>query len=217
MNQSEFDGFRKLMQGVHDFYGKDLSGFALDVWWGALKNFELQTISQALSLHCQNPDTGQFCPKPADVVRMVGGTTKDAAIMAWNKIMEAVSRAGSYSSVCFDDPIINRCLLDMGGWPYLCAKQMDELPFVERNFCDRYRAYKIRGSTPGHPAYLVGLSEAQNAQGGFRSSPPMLIGNPDSARRVLLGGSEIPLIPVTVGEHVAGVTLRLVNRQPDAA
>lgn len=217
MTQSDFENFRTLMRGVHDFYGKDLSAFALDVWWSALKAYDLQVISQAMTLHCQNPDTGQFCPKPADVVRMVGGTTRDAALMAWNKVMEAVSKAGSYSSVCFDDPIINRCLLDMGGWPDLCAKQMDELPFVERNFCDRYRAYRIRGAAPGHPAYLVGLNEAMNAQKGFQSAPPMLIGNPEVARRVLTCGTDIPLIPVTVGEHVEGVTLRLVNRASDAA
>ena len=213
MRQDDFDGFKKLMRGVHDFYGKDLSSFALDVWWGALKNYELQVISQALTLHCQNPDTGQFCPKPADVVRMVGGTTKDAALMAWNKVQEGVSKAGSYSSVCFDDPIINRCLLDMGGWPDLCAKQMDELPFVERNFCDRYRAYKIRGDSPGHPPYLVGLTEAMNAQKGFQSAPPFLIGNPEQARRVLTCGANTPLIPVTLADHVEGVTLRLVNRK----
>ena len=217
MRTEDFEGFKTLMQGVHDFYGKDLSGFALDVWWGALKSYELQVIGHALSLHCQNPDTGQFCPKPADVVRMVGGTTKDAAIMAWNKVMEAVSRAGGYSSVCFDDPIINRCLLDMGGWPDLCAKQMDELPFIERNFCDRYRAYKIRGDKPGHPAYLVGLHEAMNSQKGFQSAPPMLIGNPEIARKVLTCGTDAPLIPVTIGDHVEGVTLRLVNRNSDAA
>lgn len=217
MRQDDFDGFKKLMRGVHDFYGKDLSSFALDVWWGALKNYELQVISQALTMHCQNPDTGQWCPKPADVVRMVGGTTKDAALMAWNKVQEAVSKAGAFSSVCFDDAIINRCLLDMGGWPDLCAKQMDELPFVERNFCDRYRAYKIRGDAPGHPPYLVGLHEAMNSQKGFQSAPPMLIGNPERAQIVLTCGANTPLIPVTLGEHVEGVTLRLVNRASDAA
>lgn len=217
MKASDFEDFKRLMAGVHDFYGKDLSAFALDVWWTALQAYEIRVVSAALSAHCQNPDTGQFCPKPADVVRMVGGTTKDAALMAWNKVMEAVSRAGSYRSVCFDDPIINRCLLDMGGWPQLCGKQEDELPFVERNFCDRYRAYKTHGQAPGHPAYLVGLNEAMNAQNGFRSDPPMLIGNPDFARRVLTNGSNIPLIPVTVAEHVEGVTLRLVNRGCDAA
>ena len=217
MTQTDFEDFKRLMAGVHDFYGKDLSPFALDVWWNALKNYELPVIGQALSLHCQNPDNGQFCPKPADVVRMVGGTTRDAALMAWNKVQEGVSKAGTYSSVCFDDPIINRCLLDMGGWPAQCCKTTDELPFVERNFCDRYRAYKIHGNAPGHPAYLVGLNEAQNAQKGYRSAPPMLIGSPERARLVLLGGTNVPLIPVTIADHADVIALRICDRSGEAA
>lgn len=197
MNTDDFDGFRELMRGVHDFYGKDLSSFALDVWWNALKQYDIDVIRRAMSMHCTNPDTGQFCPKPADVVRMVGGTTKDAALLAWVKVQEAVSRAGSYCSVCFDDPIINRVLLDMGGWPQHCAKRGDELPFVERNFCDRYRAYKTHGNSHGHPPYLVGLSEAQNVQSGHRSSPPVLIGNAEAARRVLVEGSKSPLLQIS--------------------
>lgn len=198
MKNSDFENFRQVMQGVHDFYGKDLSAFALDVWWQALKAYELSVISQALTLHCQNPDTGQWCPKPADVVKMVGGTTKDAAIMAWNKVMEGVSRAGRYRSVCFDDPIINRCLLEMGGWPELCAKEEKEMPFVERNFCDRYRAYRLRGENVGHPAYLVGLTESSNSQKGFCSDPPMLIGNTEAAQRVMSCGTAAPLISVVM-------------------
>lgn len=202
------------MQGVHDFYGKDVSRFALDVWWNALQQYDLDVIRRALSLHCTNPDTGQFCPKPADVVRMVGGSTKDAALMAWAKVQEAVSRVGSYQSVCFDDPIINRVISEMCGWPGLCAKTMEELPFVEKNFCERYRAYRIRGNTVEHPGYLVGISEANNAQNGFKSPPPMLVGDSESAKRVLLSGSETALIPVRIGEVTTG--LRLIQKD-DAA
>lgn len=208
MKTQDFEDFKTLLQGVYDFYGKDLSRFSLDIWWNAMRTYEMPVISRAFSMHCTNPDTGQFCPKPADVVRMVGGTTRDAALMGWNKVQEAVSRVGSYRSVCFDDPIINRILVDMGGWPGICVKQMDELPFVERNFCDRYRAYKTHGGAPGHTPYLVGLAEAQNAQGGFRSEPPMLVGNADEARRVLEGGSKTALIPVTIGDHLnSGIRL----------
>lgn len=217
MRQADFDDFAGMLAVVADYCGKPLSAGVTALYWQGLQDLDIAAVRQALNAHVQNPDTGQYMPKIADIRRMLGGTTRDAALMAWNKVMEGVSRAGSYSSVCFDDPIINRCVLDMGGWPEICAKPMDELPFVERNFCDRYRAYKTHGGAPGHPAYLVGLSEALNAQKGFRSDPPRLIGDPHLANQVMLGGSSIPLIPVTVGEHVEGVALRLVNRGSDAA
>lgn len=202
MKPDDFDRFRDLVAGVHGFYSREVSPFALDVWWNALRAYDLPVIAQAFSLHCVNPDTGQFCPKPADVVRMVGGTTRDAALMAWAKVGEAVSRAGAYRSVCFDDPIINRVLLELGGWPDLCRKPAAELPFIERAFCDRYRAYRLRGASVPHPPYLVGICEATNALRGYRSEPPMLIGSPAIAQAVLASGADVPLIPVTVAARL---------------
>lgn len=207
MQQDDFDAFSAMLTVVADYCGKPLSPGVIRLYWQGLQDLDISALRLALNAHVQNPDTGQFMPKIADIRRMLGGTTRDAALMAWVKVQEAVARAGSYRSVCFDDPIINRCLLDMGGWPELCAKSMDELPFVERNFCDRYRAYKTVNGPSGHPAYLVGLSEAANAQKGYRSEAPMLIGDATAAKRVMLGGSNIPLIPVSVGEVVSSMRL----------
>lgn len=215
MQQADFDDFSAMLTVVADYCSKQLSPGVISLYWQGLQDLDIAAVRQALNAHVQNPDTGQFMPKIADIRRMLGGTTRDAALMAWNKVQEAVGRAGSYRSVCFDDPIINRCLLDMGGWPELCAKSMDELPFVERNFCDRYRAYKTHGGSPGHPSYLVGLCEAANAQKGFKIEPPMLVGDAGAAKRVMLGGSDIPLIPATLGEHAS--QLRLVSSTAEAA
>lgn len=217
MRQDDFEAFQAMLSVVAEYCGKTLSPGVVALYWHGLQDLDLGAVRKALNAHVQNPDSGQYMPKIADVRRMLGGTTKDAAILAWNKAKEAVGRCGSYRSVCFDDPIINRVLLDMGGWPALCSKPADELPFVERNFCDRYRAYKTHGHAPGHPPYLVGLSEAANAQSGFRSEPPMLIGDEESARAVLACGSRTPLIPVTVGGHAAVAAVRLIGGRKDAA
>jgi hypothetical protein len=216
VRQDDFDDFSAMLMVIADYCGKQLSPGVISLYWQGLQDLDIDAVRKALNAHVQNPDTGQYMPKIADIRRMLGGTTRDAALMAWNKVQEAVGRAGGYRSVCFDDPIINRAVHDMGGWPEICTKGMDELPFVERNFCDRYRAYKTHGGAPGHPAYLLGLCEAQNVQGGFKSEPPMLVGDAESARRVMLGGSSIPLIPVTLSDHAASV-LRLVAGESEAA
>ncbi len=209
MQQDDFDNFRSMLEVVAEYCGKALSPGVVALYWQGLADLDILSVRKALNAHVQNPDTGQYMPKIADIRRMIGGTTRDAALMAWNKAQEAASRAGSYRSVCFDDPIINRVLLDMGGWSDHCARETEELPFVERNFCDRYRAYRTNGSDIGHPSYLIGLSEAQNARSGFRSEPPMLVGDAELARKVIACGSDIPLIPVQLGEYASGVTLRL--------
>src|SRR5260363_342723 len=65
--------FQALIQGVYDFYGKDLSRFTLSLWWCAMRPYDLAAVTDALNRHCVNPDTGQFLPKPAGGGVLAGG------------------------------------------------------------------------------------------------------------------------------------------------
>jgi len=180
--------FASLISNVYAFYRQDHSEFALSVWWEAMKPFDFEAVSDALSRHCVNPDTGQFMPKPADVVRLLRGSTQDGALVAWAKVDRAVRTVGTYRSVAFDDPAINAVLQDMGGWVALGAKTEDEWPFVAKEFENRYRGYRQRGEFD-FPKWLPGIAEAQNAQTGQRVEPPVLIGDERKAKLVLQGGS----------------------------
>ena len=108
MTQDDFEKFEDLLSGVGEIYGKTLSEFALTLWWGALKDYDLTAIRNALSRYVVNPDNGQFMPKPADVVRMIGGTSTDSAMIAWTKVDKAVRQVGTWQDVVFDDPLIHR-------------------------------------------------------------------------------------------------------------
>lgn len=188
MSPDEFKDFRELMQGVHDFYGRDVTEFALSVWWQAMRPFDLAAVRDAMSRHVVNPDAGQFMPKPADVVRMIGGRTVDAAQRAWSKVDAAVRRVGTYQSVAFDDPVIHRVIEDMGGWILLGGKSEHDWPFVAREFENRYRGYAMRNETPDYCARLVGIAESSNLRSALPVAEPVLIGDSDRARRVLLAG-----------------------------
>lgn len=188
MRVEDFDQFRELMAEVYAFYRQDLSGFVLDIWWQAMKQFDLDTLRNALGQHCMNPDTGQFCPKPADVMRMLGGTTKDAALLAWARVERAVSEHGSWATVVFDDPIIHKAIEDLGGWVQLCTQGQEEWPFVEKRFCDYYRAYRTRGVLPPYPPKLVGRTDLGNVERGLPAMQPALIGDAAKCQAVLEDG-----------------------------
>ena len=190
MRTDEFDKFHEGIVGVMSFYGRDVSQFAMDVWWNAMRPFDLPAITEAFNRHLTNPDTGQFAPKPADIVRMLGGRTQDRALVAWSKVDRAVRSVGTYASVAFDDPLIHRVLHDMGGWVGLGQKTEDEWPFVAKEFENRYRGYAMRGETPDYPQELIGIAEAYNGRKGMRSDPPRLIGDRTAAERVMSGGRD---------------------------
>lgn len=213
MQTSDFDRFAELLAGVFELYNREASPFALQVWWEAMRPYDLPAVQLAFSRHVQNPDTGQFPPKPADVIRMLGGTTQDSALRAWAKVDRAVRHVGTYASVAFDDPLIHRVLHDMGGWVGLGLKTEDEWPFVAKEFENRYRGYAMRNERPEYPPVLIGLAEADNARRGLKSDPPRLVGSAERAQQVMSGGTDRPLI----GFATATAELRLVGPREAAA
>lgn len=191
MRPGDEDEFRILLQGVHEFYGKEVSSFAASVWWQALRPFDIAAVRDALGRHVVNPDAGQWLPKPADIVRMIGGRTVDGAQRAWSKVDAAMRQIGPYRTVVFDDPRIHRVITDMGGWVALSRKDEKEWPFVAKEFETRFRGFAMRNEMPTEfPGKLVGIAEAENARSGQPIPDPVLIGDTERAQRVLQVGQE---------------------------
>lgn len=188
MTKDEAPRFRQLLVGVASFYGKEASDFQLAVWWQALSRLEFEAVQDAFNRHLLNADNGQFMPKPADIVKLIGGGTSDRALVAWSKFELAVQFVGSWETVVFDDPIIHQVVEDMGGWVELCMRDDKAWPFVKNEFVQRYRGYATR-PLKSYPAKLIGHTEAHNA-GRFDAFVPeaRYIGDREAARKVLEGG-----------------------------
>lgn len=197
MQQRDFDSFRELMQGVFALYGKDVSGPVIDIWWQAMKAYDFAAIREAMGRHAVDPDRGQFQPKPADVVRLMAGTTQDSALAAWSKVDQAVRTVGTYASVAFDDPIIHAVVADMGGWIAFGEKDDDAWPFVAKEFETRYRACKARGGSVNYSRVLRGIHDRDNGSNGYEHKEPLLIGNPEAAHAVYLAGTDKPRLTVS--------------------
>lgn len=162
---------------------------SISLYWEGLKQYDLAAIERALWAHTQNPDSGQFMPKIADVTKVLQGRTEDQAQLAWSKVDAAVRQVGIYPDVAFDDAIIYRVLLDMGGRVRICSYEEDNWPFVAKEFVTRYRGFKTSGQMPEYPCYLLGTASTHNTAEGIASAPIVrLIGNADVARQVILGG-----------------------------
>ena len=203
MQESDKREFASILQATMDVYNKDISTDVIKIWWLAMSQYPIEQIKSGLSKYITSPDCGKFPPKPADIIFMMEGNSTSAATTAWNKVMEGISRAGSYKSVCFDDPIIHLAIDDIGGWIALGESEEKELPFIQKRFEQSYRNYKTRGDIPAHKPYLIGRSEAQNNLQGYHSEPPKLIGNPQEAQLVLNNGTETPRIAITASQAVA--------------
>lgn len=209
--------FFGLIADIHSFYRKDYSTFAGGVWWSAMAPFDFAAVADALNRHCVNPDNGQFMPMPADVVRMLQGSTQDAALVAWAKLDRTVRTIGTGKSVVFEDALIHRVVAEMGGWVEFGTRTDKDWPFYKNEFVTRYRGYRGRSEVPEYPPVLIGIYESQNGTTGFAIAPPVLIGHPKQARAVMLAGSTVPLLAMQpLNVSAVASTLRLVGRRSAA-
>lgn len=192
--------FVNTLAALAEYYRRDLSEGVIALYWQGLSQYSIDEINGAIGRHIQNPDTGQWMPTIADIVRMIEGTTQSAAALAWAKVLRAVGAVGQHQSIVFDDALIHLAIDDLGGWPKLCQVRLEELPFLQKRFETNYRAYKTRGNDiPPHPRYLPGVSEITDSAAGFRSDPPRLVGDLDKAKAVFQGGSDQPRLTVHIG------------------
>lgn len=193
MERQDFDEFVTVLDAAMGMYDKQPpSGFAQSIWWNSLKSYTLQEVKAGFSRHIRNPDNGQFAPKPADIVRAIGGTSSDNAVVAWSKVDKTVRSIGAYRDVIFDDAYIHAVIGDMGGWVKLCTGHDDEAwPHVQREFENRYRGFMTRRQAGDYPRQLVGITNATNRQMGRtdKLQHPAVIGDMAKAQAVFSGGA----------------------------
>lgn len=193
--------FAEIWTAAYAVYGKQVSNAMLDVVFGALSAYSLRDIRTGLSGHIKNPDTGQFPPKPSDVIKHISGNSQSAAGEAWAKVDYAVRCVGNYRSVVFDDPKIHAAIERLGGWVKVSMTENDEYPFLQNHFLKLYQGFTVQPPET-FPRKLMGTCEHQNSQAsgflrGRAKDQPALIGDPEKAREVYQGGGEQGVAQIT--------------------
>ena len=190
METPDMLAFAQVMAGLGELYGKPVSEGLTDLYWLALKRFDIKAIRQAVNSHINNPDAGQFMPKPANIVRHLEGNANTKALHAWSKANHAIRHVGQYETLVFDDFLIHAVIHDMGGWIELCKATEKELPFRGREFEKRYESYLLHKPVK-YPKQLTGLVDLTNVASGFKAKSPILIGDEQRALQVYQGGQDV--------------------------
>jgi len=189
METRDRENFGKLLMAIGELYNKQVSASLVKIYWRVLETFVWEDVVNAFQAHVQDPDSGQFLPKPADIIRVIKGNSHSQGLQAWTKVDQAIRCVGPYQSVVFDDAIIHAVLQEMGGWIRICSVGEDELPFVAKEFQTRFNAYRYK-APQGYPRYLVGINEHQNRLNGGEVQPPRLLGDQTKAQAILSHGKQ---------------------------
>lgn len=208
--------FGNVILAMSEMYGRAFSPSAIELWFKTLEVYDIEAIERAVAAAMRDPDHGQFCPKPADVIRHIDGGKSDAALAAWADVHRAVRHIGSYASVVFDDAITMAVISDMGGWIALTTKKGDEWPFVAKEFENRYRGYRVRSEAFAHPAVLLGITDLENVQRGYPAMTPRLVGNEAKCLQVQATGGQAARLDARSGEIAQSALARIANRKEGA-
>lgn len=179
MTDADKKEFMELMMASGEVYSKEVTIPMARLYFSSLSHLSIEQVSNALMAHMQNPDSGQFFPKPADLIKQMTGTTKqqDAAIedrasIAWSCIELQIRRVGAYGSLQLDDRQALATVKAMGGWKDLCNTETAKMEWRRKEFIRLYETFE-RTPVEALPSNLPGLIELHahkaKAQDGMKS------------------------------------------------
>lgn len=149
MNNGDFDAFRSMLVGLSQIYDKDITKATGEIYWNALKQFPIDLVQYAINAHVNNPESGMYFPKPADLIKHLVATEKqltlesnDRAELSWNVIIGEISRIGSYGTLKLEDGQAMAAVKAIGGWMALCMMPTDKHTWAKKEFIAAYNTYE---------------------------------------------------------------------------
>ena len=145
MNTEDKNKFKEVMTMISINYNEEIGNAKLKLWWTLFNHHPIETFEKGVFLHISCPDAGMFSPKPANITRMIQGTSKQndqdiesEAELAWASVFNAIKGCGSHRTPSFKNPRIAPTLFSMIDWMNLCACTMKELDWKKKEFISLY-------------------------------------------------------------------------------
>lgn len=200
MTNNDREEFARVWAAAWTMYGKEATAQVIAMVFNALASYSIEDVRRGLSAHMSNPDSGQYAPKPADVIKHISGNSQSASGEAWAKVDRAIRCVGPWRSVVFDDPKIHAAIERLGGWQRVANTEGGEYPFLEHKFKALYQGFTVQ-LPETYPRKLIGVSEQENGhKGAFErgrvSDETVLIGDADKAKHVYSGGGDMGVVAI---------------------
>lgn len=162
----EFAELLVRLAAVYPTTGK-LSEATIRVYARVLGDVPLDTLRQACARAAREC---RIFPVPAELLRFIGVTAEDQALLAWAALRQAAADVGGWVSLEVEDARTAAALqASCGGWPQYCAlEEGPEMATRRQEFLAAWRAAHAKGlrAVPGSPVRLAGTLEARGGPVG---------------------------------------------------
>lgn len=160
--------FIEIMTGLGEVYDKKLSKVVIDIYWNALKRFELSDFKKAVNNIIETHVYATF-PKPAQFIEFINPPEDmdfrvERGLKEW---IDAYCNKGIYENVEFKDPVVALVCQHFGGWVAICNAfprygiERDK-EFWYKTFKNLYKGYAKR-QLPDEMPKMIGSHEVGNS------------------------------------------------------
>lgn len=172
MNSQDGVKFNHLLAMIGEVHDMQFTKLKINAWWCCLQKFTISQVENAVMLHLQDADEGQYKPKPAMIIKHIVGTRKSnaedlesIAAMQFSNVLRAITECGSYRTPNFKDAI-TRAVVSNFGWRNLCELTSDQLIWKQKEFINSYQDYSTKpiNQLPHHIAGRQDLMALKNAK-----------------------------------------------------
>ena len=185
--------FAQAIGATAEVFSEQVSEARANAYFIALGDFPIGIVKDAFG---QAIKRCKFFPKPAELIELIEGSDEDVGAMAWARVTRALEEIGTYETVDFQDAVLHRVILSMGGWSEMWRIQ--DLTAREQGFrrAEFVRLYHALRRAPGiAPPVLWGQHEGHNAPIGYQGYTPCVIVGARGNREALRGSGQPMLGP----------------------
>jgi hypothetical protein len=143
MEQRDKGRFAQALVAMGEMFDKDVSQALAVMYFDDLAPYSIDQVLGAMTAHRKDAARGRWFPKVADLVAKLQPTQGEAALLAWTEVPLQLRNS---RAACSSNPITERVIQDLGGWPALGLKTTSELVWVEKEFARRYQTYAEHGT-----------------------------------------------------------------------
>lgn len=136
MQATDFARFNAVMNGMAKLFDRELDNVLLDVYWLALRDWDLPDFEQAAG-HLMA--SAKFMPKPSEF-NDLRKASRPVAAEAWltaRKVWKSAAALGR-GKVSSGDPVIDRAIEALGGYGAMAMSETSKLHFLEKQFAEIY-------------------------------------------------------------------------------
>jgi hypothetical protein len=182
MKPDDLEDFAEIMAVLNETFGdssRSVSDIKMRFYFRVLSDLTIGELEDATVMLAQTKTIHTF-PTPAEIGQAVEGNPHDKAVLAFDKLIDAVRTIGPYKTVIFDDPAIHAYVMSYGGWEEICDKTIEDWKYMRLEFLKFHAVHTRRPLDV--PLTLTGIHEATNRLKGLdHPALPSIVGDKERA------------------------------------